>query len=134
MITNASGRNDRNFYFLMRENTQVYYSCSITWRNEHFVFGGYNEKKQISQIIGCELKRVGSLAFDHYYGACTTVSDSLIYLCFNDAPDDYKKCRVATSPLGQFEETNASTNDHRYTRIAASDCKLNNRPYSQNSN
>ena len=127
VITNSSGREDRNFYFLLGENTQVYGSCSITWRNEHFVFGGSSEKKQISQIIGCELKRVGSLAFDHHYGACTTVSGSLIYLCFNSASGDYNKCRMAISPLGQFEETNPSTNDHRYTRVAASECKLNNR-------
>ena len=111
-------------FFLMGENTQVYYSCSITWRNKHFVFGGYNEKKQISQLIGCELKRVGSLAFDHFFGACTTVGDNLIYLCFNYASGDYKKCRMATSPIGQFEEINASTYNHHYVRIAASDCKL----------
>ena len=96
----------------------------MTWRGEHYVFGYRNQKRQISKIIGCELTNVAQLKFDHYYGACTTVSNNLIYLCFNDAPDDYKKCRVATSPLGQFEETNASTNDHRNTRIAASDCKL----------
>ena len=128
IITNSTGREDRNFYFLMGENTQVFYSCSITWRNKHYVFGGKTEKKQISQIVGCELKRMGNLAFDHYYGACTTVSESLIYLCFNDAPGDYKKCRVATSPLGQFEEINASTDDHRHTRIAASECELKIQP------
>ena len=124
VISNASGRDDRNFYFLMGENTQVYHSCSLTWRNEHFVFGGSSQKRQISQIVGCELKRVGSLAFDHYFGACTTVGNSLIYLCFNYESGDYKKCRMATSPMGQFEEINPSTDDHEYTRIAASDCRL----------
>ena len=124
VLTNASGREDRNFYFLMGENAHVSYSCSITFKNEHFVFGGNAERKQISQIVGCELKRVGSLTFDHFYGACTNVANNLIYLCFNVSPENKKKCRVSSSPSGNFEEINESPNEHAYIRLASNNCKF----------
>ena len=40
VITNASGLEDRLFKFQFGNETEVYQSCSITWRNEHYVFGG----------------------------------------------------------------------------------------------
>ena len=130
VITNAYAREDRNFYFLMGENTQVYGSCSVTYKNEHFVFGGFTEEKQISQIIGCELKRIGTLAFDHVYGACTNVADYLLYLCFNgNDPSDARKCRYSGSPTGQFIEVETSRYGHQDTRIAANNCKSKTSSY-----
>ena len=107
------------------EGTQVYYSCSVTWRNQFFVFGGYNHKRQISKLSGCKLTSVGTLAFDHYYAACSIAGDDVIYLCFNtNNADDYKKCRSAAEPLGNFTEIPLSTYEHRYTRIASSSSKF----------
>ena len=124
VITNAQGREDRNFYFLMGENTEVKYSCALTFRNENYVFGGLDEKRQISKIVNCQLKNIGQLEFDHYYGGCANVADEKIYLCFNFATDDAKKCRVASSPASQFEEIAQSVSEHRWTRVAASQCKI----------
>ena len=36
-----------NFEFKMDDNTEVYQSCSATLNGELFVFGGYNQKKQV---------------------------------------------------------------------------------------
>ena len=125
IITNVSGREDRNFYFMMDENTQVRYSCGLTWRNQHFIFGGDSQKKQISKIKNCKLELVGQLDFNHYDGGCANVGDNRIYLCFNDDSADYQKCRMSTSPTSRFEEITTSINEHKQSRIAASERKTN---------
>ena len=119
-IINALGQEDTNFQFILGENTQVHKSCSITWRNEFYIFGGSQEKRQLSKVVGCELKRNGSLSFDHKFGGCANVADKFIYLCFSDSVGGFKKCRGATSPTGQFEDVDHSVYEHRWTRIAAS--------------
>ena len=90
------------------QGTEIDRSCSITWQNQHYVFGGTNEKTQISKIVGCGLTKIGDLDFDHYYGACSNMADEKIYLCFNDANGDKKVCRMATSPTGNFSEIDKS--------------------------
>ena len=121
IITNAAGRQDTNFDFVFGEGTEVDYSCSMTWKNELYIFGGRSKKRQISKLIGCQLTRIGELEFDHYLGACANVADAKLYLCFNDASGDYDKCRVALSPTGIFDEINRSIHFHAFTRIAASE-------------
>jgi len=121
IITNAAGRQDTNFDFVFGEGTEVDYSCSMTWKNELYIFGGRSQKRQISKLIGCQLTRIGELEFDHYLGACANVADAKLYLCFNDASGDYDKCRVALSPTGIYEEINRSIHYHAFTRIAASE-------------
>ena len=126
MITNASGREDRNFYFVFEDQTQVYYSCTLTWKNELFVFGGSPKKTQVSKIVGCRLEPVGELLFDHYYGGCANVDNYKIYLCFNSPSNsnpEIKKCRVTFSPTGNYEEISESSHTHHSTRIAASERK-----------
>ena len=124
MLTNAFGKDDRDVNFVIDDGIEIYKSCSLTWRGEHFVFGDHNKRNQIAKIIGCQLKSVGELPFSHYYGGCANMADSRVYLCFNVyGSSDYKKCRVANSPLGQFEETTQSYERHRYTRVAASESK-----------
>ena len=125
IIINGSGKEERNFFFVLGNGTEVYRSCSLTWQNRHFVFGGNNEKTQISMVDDCTLKLVGQLAFHHWSGGCANVDNRLIYLCFNsDNSDDYKKCRYSTSPLGEFEQISDSNHKHSYTRIAADKCKF----------
>ena len=125
IITNAAGRQDTDFEFVFGEGTEVKYSCSMTWQNELYIFGGGKQnirgKRQISKLIGCQLTRIGELEFDHYWGACANVADAKLYLCFNWESGDLNKCRVATSPTGVFEEVNQSNYNHCQTRIAASE-------------
>ena len=103
-------------------NTEVFGSCGMAWHNEAFVFGGSNERRQISKIDSNRLIRVGNLNFDHVSGGCANVADTLVYLCFNDRTSDLKKCRVASSPLSDmFDEMISSHYEHSWIRIAAND-------------
>ena len=107
------------------ENTEVFWSCSVTWRNHFYVFGGYSETRQISKVTGCKLTSIGTLAFDHHYAGCSIVGEDIIYLCFNgNNADDYKKCRSAAEPLGNFTEVPLSNYQHKDIRIASSFSKL----------
>ena len=123
IITDAAGNVEyagEDFEFSLGQDTEVYYSCSLTWRGQFFVFGGNEEKSQISSINGCRLERVGSLDFDQSYGGCANVNDQSIYLCFNSAPADYKQCRVANDPFETFHEIDETVYNHRETLIGAS--------------
>ena len=107
--------------FTYDANAEVYASCSVTWRNNYYVFGGLNKKRQISQIIGTQHTFIGMLTFDHYIAACSIMAADKIVLCF-----DYfnsKRCRVALNPLGPFNEIQLSNHEHRHTQTAASRCK-----------
>ena len=125
VLVDAEGRQDGNIVMLFGKDTEVHASCSLSWRNQFFVFGGWSQKRQISQLVGCELSRVGTLDFDHSYGGCTNVADDQLYLCFNIGDSvDYKKCRVASDPMGNFTEVSQSAFEHRVTRVASSNSKF----------
>ena len=59
IITDSSGLDDRFFYFDYGKNTEAYASCGLTFKNQFYMFGGNSKRTQISQIINCELKRIG---------------------------------------------------------------------------
>ena len=124
MLIDSADRQDGNFLMLIDSDSEVRSSCSVTWQNEFYVFGGNSKKRQISKLDGCELKSVGTLGFDHS-GSCSNMNDDTLYLCFNiDATEDYMKCRSATDPLGSFTEIPSTNYDHRYARTVASESKL----------
>ena len=126
LITNAAGDVDFDFYFSFDDDVEVYKSCSIMWGNEVYVYGGDSQGTQISKITDCRLERVGELALKHRFGDCVNVADELIYLCF----DDYntKRCRVGSSPIGQFnDEITPSNYSHQWTRIATNNGELKKR-------
>ena len=105
-------------------NTEVHESCSLTWQNGFYVFGGSSNRRQISQVIGTKLTAIGTLSFNHKEATCDAMAGEKIFLCFNYADSsDSKRCRMALSPLGTFSEIRQSTHDHRDANIAASNCK-----------
>ena len=65
---------------------------------------------------------LGTLAFDHDGGACTSHNDK-IYLCFSWEGDE-KLCRQASAPLESFSEMPRSNYEHTLTGMAASNSKL----------
>ena len=85
MITDADGKEDINFLFHYHEGISFKYSCSLIWRGQFYVFGGHEQ--QISVLDGCELKRIGTLAGDKNFMACTNLANMRIYLCFG-GPDN----------------------------------------------
>ena len=92
----------------------------MTYRNQHYIFGGDSNKKQILQITGCSLTNIGTLAFNFKYGACANVDDSSIYLCFSLAGgNEYRLCRFSTSPIGTFERSALSHDKHWMIRIGS---------------
>ena len=106
----------------LEENTEVYGSCSVTYRNKYYVFGGKVKMRQISEVAECKLRRIGSLDFDHSWAACSNVDNQKLYLCFDEL--DSKRCRSADDPLGKFSEIVSSSYNHKKTKTAASPSKL----------
>ena len=105
------------------------------------VFGGLNQKRQISLIDQCSLNRVGTLEFNFNNGACTTAYDQ-VYLCFDER--NTKQCYTASGrdsqkslldkncsisnpvsdPLETFTTLRKSSYSHKTIRIASSDTEL----------
>ena len=95
-------------------------SCGVTHENKLFIYGGtptVELKRQVLQLAGCGLSSIGTIPFNHEFGACDS-SNGLIVLCFEF--HDGKQCRKATTPLGVWSVMMPSTYDHRATRIAMS--------------
>ena len=79
VLIDETGRHDEVSCFTTEQNTEAYGSCSISFQNDFFIFGGKNQVRQISKLSGYTLTLVGSLSFDHYFGACNVIGDK-IYL------------------------------------------------------
>ena len=94
-------------------------SCEVTYQNKYFIFGGRDYDSQVLQLVGCGLVRIGSITFDHRFGACGSSNDAIM-LCFNEATDDVKHCRQSASPNGPWSEMRPSGHGHRMTQIATS--------------
>ena len=126
LVINSDGLVDDNIDFEYSEDTQVQGSCSLTFRGDFYVFGGMTKSKQISKLVDCSLERVGEMKSWLLNGACASVADQKIYLCFSIASnevlqEDWQVCRVGTDPLGPFEKITDSHFTHDMTRIAASE-------------
>ena len=86
------------------------------------IFGGEDQRRQINQVQGCSIQRIGTLEFDHDGGGCTTNMND-IYLCFSWEGDE-KLCRKSNDPLGSFDKIGRSQFPHALTGMASSECKL----------
>ena len=63
----------------------VYKSCGVTFKNKQYIFGGENsesKRRQVLQVKHCGLVKLGSIPFDHRFGACGSNDDAIV-LCFN---------------------------------------------------
>ena len=125
VITDSSGKAEyggEDFDFVFQDDTEVFNSCSVTYRGEFYVFGGKIERTQISKVKNCSLQRIGSLSFNFSDGGCAAVNENAIYLCFDW--DDTKQCHVGTDPVGFFSKIPESQFAHDHTRVAANEGKL----------
>ena len=121
-IIDSNDQTNFNILFNYDADTGASVGCSINWQNNFYIFGGQGSlRRQISQLTGNTLNRIGNLGFDHDYGACATLSNFRIYLCFSNGETDRKKCRYSSSPLGNFTEAASSLFEHNRIRIAASE-------------
>ena len=126
LIFDKSGSYSYNIWFKFEERTGVYQSCSLTFQNKMFVFGGLNQFiDQISIVDKCSLKRFKSLPFHFISGGCAVSSD-LVYLCFGYS--GYHKCDYASDTDMNFQQlTSKAIYHHKTTRIAGSPGKLRKR-------
>ena len=122
IIINSSGRNDQDFYFEFEAKAEVLHSCSIFWQNQHYVFGGQHEKRQVLKIVNCQLTSVGKLDFDFNNGGCATTPQEQIYLCFDEKNSN--TCWSGKTPTGKFNKIDDSLFPHKWTRIAAGQCNV----------
>ena len=101
MLVNSAGEQQELTCFELDPMTQAYQSCSVIWNNQLFIFGGKVEPRQISQLTGHKLERVGNLTFDHQDGSCSNMANEYIFLCFSyfNIPSDSNVCRRSTGPL-----------------------------------
>ena len=111
-----------DFEFDYGTDTEVFYSCSINWQGDMYLYGGTSEKRQVSLVEQCQLTRVSTLSFDLRYGACTNINNEEVVLCFDYS--DNKKCWKSSNPEGPFSSIADSLKNHRQTRIANDQGKL----------
>ena len=100
---------------------EVFYSCSLQWKNQHYVFGGYKQPRQVSMVNGYRLERKGTLDFKIDAGGCTVLNEQTVVLCF-----DWRQtqvCYQSSNPLGKFTKPPNSHYTHWMTRIASFDGK-----------
>ena len=111
--------------FTYGPETEVMAACSIIWRGQMYMFGGYTYKHQISVVDQCSLTKIGDLPIRMNYGACAQRNDEQIYICFEDLDDSStgKNCHLANGPLENFSNLPSSTYNHANTRIAVTSGK-----------
>ena len=108
-----------------RDNIEAFGACSISWRNQLYIFGGAGE--QVSKLIGYKLKRIGYLWFKYQYGTCSVMNNQYVYLCFSrylTSDLTYKGCRRSTGPLETYSAVTLSKYDHREAQISCSDSRF----------
>ena len=103
-------------------------SCGLSWQGDFYLFGGSvsisdetdDQSHRILKLNGCQFTEVGLLSFPFESGACASMNDLAIFLCFDDSNNSSSKsCQRAYYPTGPFEETNSSIYAHRWQRIGA---------------
>ena len=121
-MTNING-NVKSINFEIESDVYVDHSCGVQFKGDHYIYGSYSgDQRQIAKVTNCSLKRIGTLPFTLYYGACAATMDR-VFLCI-DYYGDKKTCHAANEPTGQFNVIAKSAYVHDQTRIAANNGKL----------
>jgi len=72
--------------FALPHGTESYGSCSTMLDGQMYIFGGQDERTQISIVEDCGLRRVGTLPINFYYGQCNSYfaanAEQYALLCF----------------------------------------------------
>ena len=124
-----------DFDYSVDDASYAYGHCSIVFNNENFILGwvlnfdykyfflgrslSRTHKQQISKLVGCDLRRIGTLNFDIGYNQSCATGNGKIFVCFGISQRDL--CYRSTDPLGQFTSIGRSSYGHYDTNIAASD-------------
>jgi len=115
MVITLNGEVDYDINFTFGVNTEVHQSCAAALFDRMFVFGGYNQKRQMSEVQDCKLKRIGDLDFNFVAGGCNTFPFGIM-LCFADKAD--KECHSFNGET--FKTEPSSKFSHQYVRALGS--------------
>ena len=120
LINPHGGYQNLTLDFELGNDVEVYYSCSLQWKNQYYVIGG-SKLSQVSMLSGNRLERKRTLEFNFQNGGCAVLNQSTIVLCF----DQYKPtvCHQSNNPLGSFTKLPNSKFIHENIRIASFDGK-----------
>ena len=119
-VDTAQQRTKTNIIFLARCHSLVAFSLKIVHRDKTTMYRASERtyKQQIAKVVGCNLRRIGTLSFDiGYPQACTTARET-IYVCFGSTGQN--ECYASSEPLGQFKAIEDSTYGHHQTRLSSS--------------
>ena len=115
-----------------KSRTSVMYSCSVTFKNTVYVFGGYfgsyygvngykhKMDRQISILSGRQLKRISDSQYSIRAGTgCANLNNQGVYLCRE------RVCHYSEEPSNgtNFVEIGETLNDHSWMGMAGSKCK-----------
>ena len=121
VLTDLNANVDLDLSFEIEEGVYVYQSCGVHFKGSFYVYGSENgDQKQIAKVADCGLKRIATLPFTHYGGACAATASNLL-LCFDRNSWDDKTCQMASEPTGPFIEIPKSIEPHKWTRTAANE-------------
>ena len=76
-------------------------------------------RQQISKLVGCDLRSVGTLSFDMGINLSCATGNGKIFICFGSKQTNL--CYRSFDPLGNFTSIGRSSYGHGNTYIAASD-------------
>ena len=99
LLTDLNGNFDRNISFEIESGVIVEASCGVQYKGDFYIYGGTfrtSDSRQIAKVIDCSLKRIGTLPFELYVGACAATSEQ-VFLCF-----DLQVCKVLVKPGKKF--------------------------------
>ena len=90
--------------------TDVEKSCSLQWQNQYYVFGGHNEKRQVSMVNGNRLERKATLDFNLNAGGCTAgvgkpTENGKTEKTFSQFSGEKRKENVCSDTVGKTEKT-----------------------------
>ena len=123
VLTDLNGNTNTKLSFKIDAGVHAYQSCGLQFKGEFYVYGSYEgDRRQIAKVTGCALKRVRTLPFSLYAGACAATTDRL-FLCFDYAGDG-KTCHVSNEPTGPFNSISKSIETHKNTRTATNESEL----------
>ena len=127
MLISIDGNQEELACFVPDSTTEAYFSCSINWKNQLCIFGGYTQTRQISRFSKSrssfyKLERLADLPFDHNRGTCSVIGNQFVFLCFDS--NDANQCRRSTGPLEHFSVVTPSTHRHQGARTSYSDSKF----------
>ena len=85
LLFDNTGREIPGLKFELDKYSEAHGSCLAIYRGVAYLFGGVEQKRQISRLNGCQFDRIGSTQFDFTYGSCGLFFEELtdfILLCF----------------------------------------------------